>query len=140
MPSEPAYTDTVVSILTDHLGPNAPDLIARARRPEHGADPARAALAEHLHNTAREAGSLERTLRERLHRLQAFLARAHEDLSLLRTATRWEAVGISGTVTDQAAARYGDALDRLNADAYLYAELGQHLPAPAPATDVRATR
>lgn len=132
MPLEPAYTDTVISILTEQLGPNAVDLLARARRPgEHDGDPIRAALADHLHTSAREASRLERTLRERIRRLHDFLSRAQDDLSLLRTATRWEAVGISGTVTDQAAARFGDALDRLHADAHLYIEITGPLGNPA---------
>lgn len=139
MPSAPAYTDTVISILTDRLGPNAVDLIAQARRqPEPGADPIRAALADHLNTTAHEASRLECVLRERIRRLHDFLARAQEDLSVLCTATRWEAVGISGTVTDQAAARFGDALERLDADAVLYAEATRHLPDPARLGELRA--
>jgi hypothetical protein len=134
MPSESAYTDTVTSILTDRLGPNAVDLIARARRhPEPGPDPIRTALAEHLNATACEASRLERVLHERLGRLGEFLARARQDLTVLRTATRWEAVGIGGTLCDQAAARFGDALERLSADACLYAEISGHLPPGDPA-------
>jgi hypothetical protein len=132
MPLEPTYTDTAISILTDRLGSNAVDLLARARHPgEHGGDPARAALADHLHASACEASRLERTLRERIRRLHDFLSRAQDDLSVLRTATRWEAVGISGTACDQAAARFGDALERLHADARLYTEITGHPSYPA---------
>lgn len=138
MPPEPAYTDTVVSILTDHLGPDTADLLAHTRHPgQHGGDPLRAALAEHLTATAREASRLERILRERLQRLSDFLIRARQDLTLLHTTTRWEAVGISGTACDQAAARFGDALQRLAADAHLYTQAIGHLPAPAHLAELR---
>ena len=68
-----------------------------------------------------------------MRRLQDFLTRAQDDLTLARTPSRWEVIGTSGTAIDQAVARFGEALERLNADASLCAELNQYLPdAPRP--------
>ena len=133
MPNQPPYTDTVTAILTDHLGPDTLARLAQARRHlEPGPDPIRTALAEHLHTAARDASRHERDLREHIRRLQAFLTRAHDDLTLARTPSHWELIGTSGTAIDQAVALYGEALERLGADTLLIAEIGQHLPAPAP--------
>lgn len=150
MPAAPRYTDTVVSILTDNLGPDALTELARARSHLNPApDPIRAALAQRLHTAARETSRLEGDLREHMRRLQDFLARAQDDLTLARTPSRWEVIGVSGTAIDQAVARFGDALGCLNADAYLYAEIGKHLsappsdpdtPRPEPDTDRHAAR
>ena len=129
MPAAPDYTDTVARILTDHLGPDALTEVRTARRPlDPGPNPIRTALAEHLHTSARQASRHERDLRKRMRRLQDFLTRAQDDLTLARTPSRWELIGTSGTAIDQAVACFGEALERLNADASLYAEIGQHLP------------
>jgi len=129
MPTAPGYTDTVTRILTDHLGPDTLTEMGKARRHlEPDPDPIRAALAEHLHTTARETSRHEHDLREHIRRLHDFLTRAQDDLTLARTPSRWELIGASGTAIDQAVARLGEALERLTADTLLYAEINQHLP------------
>lgn len=145
MPTTSGYTDTVVRILTERLGPDALTQLAHARRARPAPDPAREALAEHLHTRARTVSRHEQALGEHLRRLLDFLTRAQHDLSLARTPTRWELIGISGTAIDQAVARYGEALDSLTAAADLVAELDTHLPTPntpdpAPDTDTHAAR
>ena len=132
MPTAPgySYSDAVARLLIDCLGPDTLTEVGKARHHlDPGPDPIRTALAQHLHTTARQASRHERDLREHLRRLQDFLTRAQDDLTVTRTPSRWEVVGTSGTAIDQAVARFGEALERLNADACLYAEISQHLPA-----------
>ena len=132
MPTAPgySYSDAVVRILIDRLGSDTLAEVGKARRHlDPGPDPIRTALAQHLHTTARQASRHERDLREHMRRLRDFLTRAQDDLTVARTPSRWQVIGTSGTAIDQAVARFGEALERLSADASLYAEINQHLPA-----------
>lgn len=133
MSSAPVYTDTVVHMLTERLGPDALTALTQARR--HPApDPIRAELAAYLETAAHNTSRLERDLRAKMRNLHAFLSAAQLDLSLIRTPSHWEVVGITGTALDQAAAQYGLVLEHLGATTLLYTEVGKHLPAPAPGT------
>jgi hypothetical protein len=120
-----AYTDAVLGILTEHLGPDALTLLTDARR-----HPIRALLAAHLDTAAHQASRHERDLRQHMRSLHSFLGHAQQDPRYARTPTRWEVIGTTGTALDQDAACYGQALEHLNAAALLFTQAAKHLPPP----------